>query len=406
MTTSLAYKYDAFISYSHKDEKWVRETLLTILEKNGLKVIIDYRDFEPGAPSITEMERAVNESWKTILVLTPNYINSAWSEFESIMIATLDPAGRQRRILPILLQHCNIPLRINYLTYLDLSDLKIAKSQWDKLMTAFDNKGLGIPSSAKKLTPLKEVSTMSRISSDTHKEFRKVLMDSDELSTQARLRALFADPRLSSFKSSIPEASSVAERADLLIDFLVSRKLRSGESLVVVFLDVLRTKVDPDDARVVAIEEISGLMRIPTDNIPSVDSRIGMDDILSSQSENLDRYKKITQIYRQNLLLIEEQMAAFIDPRNIAPDLKIARIEIIKKIQEFEGEISFQNSLLSIAGPKIIPEEITNKDLINRLDRLENAINIQYHNLKLGLASIYRLSCKSRELGIYGVGRK
>ena len=37
------FKYDVFISYSHKDEEWVRNVLLPTLEKQGLKVCIDYR---------------------------------------------------------------------------------------------------------------------------------------------------------------------------------------------------------------------------------------------------------------------------------------------------------------------------------------------------------------------------
>jgi hypothetical protein len=37
------YKYDVFISYSHKDEDWVVNTLLPALENVGLKVCIDFR---------------------------------------------------------------------------------------------------------------------------------------------------------------------------------------------------------------------------------------------------------------------------------------------------------------------------------------------------------------------------
>ena len=72
MSTSPEYKYDAFISYSHKDQNWVRNSLLATLQNNGVKVIIDFRDFEPGAPSVKEMERAVKTSRKTIVVLSPS----------------------------------------------------------------------------------------------------------------------------------------------------------------------------------------------------------------------------------------------------------------------------------------------------------------------------------------------
>lgn len=137
MTISVKYRYDAFISYSHKDQAWTRKKLLPNLEKNGVKVIIDFRDFEPAAPSLLEMERAVKGSRKTILVLTPNYLASAWSEFESILIGTLDPAAREKRILPILLQDCDIPLRISYLTYINFTDSASVEFQWRKVISAF-----------------------------------------------------------------------------------------------------------------------------------------------------------------------------------------------------------------------------------------------------------------------------
>jgi hypothetical protein len=287
MKSSPTYHYDAFISYSHKDKSWVRDVLLPILVKNGIKVIIDYRDFELGAPSVTEMERAVKNSWKTILVLTPNYIDSAWSEFESIMIATLDPAGRERRILPILLERCDIPVRISYLTFLDFSNPSNSKLQWTRLIEAFSKEVGATSPYSEKINYPDDVMPMP-ISKDIHNELRKVLIESDELATQTRLRAMFSDPRLSSFKASLPEASSVAERADLLIDFLVSRKLRSGESLVSMFLDVLRSKLDPSDSRIVAVEEVMELMKNPSGDFMTGDSKSRVSEVASPKIEGLE----------------------------------------------------------------------------------------------------------------------
>jgi hypothetical protein len=42
----------------------VRGELLKRLEASSLRVCIDYRDFQPGAPSVAEMERAVLTSHK------------------------------------------------------------------------------------------------------------------------------------------------------------------------------------------------------------------------------------------------------------------------------------------------------------------------------------------------------
>jgi hypothetical protein len=131
-------KYDVFISYSHRDEEWVRSWLLPRLEEAGLRVCIDFRDFEPGALSIMEMERAVLRSRKTLLVLTPDYVASEWTEFENIMAATLDPAARQRRVIPLVLRDCELPLRLRTLTYIDFTRSDRIDFQSNRLLAAID----------------------------------------------------------------------------------------------------------------------------------------------------------------------------------------------------------------------------------------------------------------------------
>lgn len=136
------HKYDAFISYSHRDKEWVHGWLLTRLEEAGLRVCVDFRDFEPGASSITEMERAVLQSRKTLLLLTPDYLASEWAEFENILASTLDPAARQRRVIPLLLKRCELPLRIRAVTYLDFTSLD-HEFQLQRLLAAIRQHLLG-----------------------------------------------------------------------------------------------------------------------------------------------------------------------------------------------------------------------------------------------------------------------
>jgi hypothetical protein len=76
---------DVFISYSSKDQAWVRGELLQRIEQAGVKAFIDFRDFTPSAPSIKEMARGVEECPKTLVVLTPDYIASEWCDLELVM---------------------------------------------------------------------------------------------------------------------------------------------------------------------------------------------------------------------------------------------------------------------------------------------------------------------------------
>jgi len=130
------YRYDVFISYSHEDSAWVRDTLMPCLEGEGLRVCIDFRDFEVGAPSLVNMENAVERSRKTLLVLTPNWVSSEWTEFEALLIQTRDPAGRGRRILPLMVQPCELPPRLEVFTYLDLTDPAQFDFQMRRLVAA------------------------------------------------------------------------------------------------------------------------------------------------------------------------------------------------------------------------------------------------------------------------------
>jgi hypothetical protein len=122
MANQTETSFDVFISYSHSDKEWVQGWLLPELERARLRVCIDSRDFDLGAPSVINMERAVDRSRHTLLVLTPAWMASEWTMFESLLVQTSDPAGRRQRIIPLLLKPCEPPARIAMLTYADFCD--------------------------------------------------------------------------------------------------------------------------------------------------------------------------------------------------------------------------------------------------------------------------------------------
>jgi tetratricopeptide (TPR) repeat protein len=128
------FAYDVFVSYSHRDKEWVRGELLSRLEEAGLRVCIDYRDSEIGAPIVSEMERAVAESRKTVLVLTPAYLESNGARFESLMLQNDDPSNRRLQLIPLLKEDCEIPRHIRIFNHLDFTK----SSDWSRLLAALD----------------------------------------------------------------------------------------------------------------------------------------------------------------------------------------------------------------------------------------------------------------------------
>lgn len=168
MPDELEFDHDVFISYSSCDKQWVHNELLTRIEKAGLRAFIDYRDFTPGAPSIKEMERGVVKCRKTLLVLTPSYISSEWCELESIMLQTINPGNGSLRLVPLLKEKCERPLRISVLTHIDFTDAADVEFAWRQLLGSLEaplqlDSGDAIPAEiqthldkAKKLTEAEE----------------------------------------------------------------------------------------------------------------------------------------------------------------------------------------------------------------------------------------------------------
>ncbi|NEQ50565.1 MAG: toll/interleukin-1 receptor domain-containing protein [Leptolyngbya sp. SIO3F4] len=134
------YKYDVFISYSTADKAWVRGELLTRLQNAGLKVCIDFRDFRRGAPTVTEIERLIEASARTLLILTPAYLESQWTEFETLLLQTFDPTNRELRLLPLLKEQCELPKRLKIYTYVDFAEPDDPIFVWTQLLTALDRR--------------------------------------------------------------------------------------------------------------------------------------------------------------------------------------------------------------------------------------------------------------------------
>ncbi|XP_072043376.1 toll-like receptor 2 [Amphiura filiformis] len=82
-------RYDAFVSYAHENEhdlEWVLNDLRENLEEGQepFRLCIGHaRDFIPGTPLLEAITESIHRSRKTILVLSPSYLESEWCYFET-----------------------------------------------------------------------------------------------------------------------------------------------------------------------------------------------------------------------------------------------------------------------------------------------------------------------------------
>jgi len=81
-TDAKEYEYDAFISYANEDKQFIHLLIQKIENENNFQVCIHERDFLPGVPIADSITKAINNSRKTIVVLSKNYLNSYWCTFE------------------------------------------------------------------------------------------------------------------------------------------------------------------------------------------------------------------------------------------------------------------------------------------------------------------------------------
>ncbi len=107
------YKYDAFIAYCSREtveRQWVHLNLVPKLENDhGLKMCIHHRDFLPGIDIQDNIVDAINNSRKTILVLSPGFLESDWCNFEVRMAKVKLVEERRDSIILVLYKSLDIP---------------------------------------------------------------------------------------------------------------------------------------------------------------------------------------------------------------------------------------------------------------------------------------------------------
>ncbi|XP_061176918.1 toll-like receptor 4 [Saccostrea echinata] len=77
------FMYDAFVSYASKDREFVTKEMIKHLEQiNGFRLLIRDRSFVPGDSKSHQIVRSIQESKRTICVVSKRFLKSSWREYE------------------------------------------------------------------------------------------------------------------------------------------------------------------------------------------------------------------------------------------------------------------------------------------------------------------------------------
>ncbi|XP_071093068.1 toll-like receptor 3 isoform X2 [Haliotis cracherodii] len=99
------YEYDAFVAYSAPDRPWVIKTLLPILEgQEDLNLCLHDRDFQVGKLIVDNIVDSIQGSRKIIIVLSNEFAQSGWCQFELNLIQRHVLENGQRLLVVVMLE--------------------------------------------------------------------------------------------------------------------------------------------------------------------------------------------------------------------------------------------------------------------------------------------------------------
>ncbi|MBV9391021.1 MAG: TIR domain-containing protein, partial [Verrucomicrobia bacterium] len=123
---------DFFISYHEADREWA-EWITYQLEAEGYSCIIRAWDFLPGYNWVIEMQKALNATRRTLMILSPDYLDaSSAHQAEWTAGFVQDPTGSHGKLIPIRVRECFPSGLLASLTPIDLVGLN-RKSARDAL---------------------------------------------------------------------------------------------------------------------------------------------------------------------------------------------------------------------------------------------------------------------------------
>jgi hypothetical protein len=111
---------DFFVSYTGVDRRWA-EWIAFVLEEERYSTTVQEWDFRPGTNFALAMQRAAKEADRTIMVLSPAYLESGFAGSEWAAAFTKDPQGIEKKLVPVLVEKCDPGGIIGPIVHIDLT---------------------------------------------------------------------------------------------------------------------------------------------------------------------------------------------------------------------------------------------------------------------------------------------
>jgi len=107
-----------FISHSHRDKPFAA-ILNKALRDAGVEVWIDEMEILPGDNIVKKIDQGLSSSDAIIVLLSKDYVSSKWAMQELSVFTARSISEEDIRILPILLEDCDLPIYLRDRLYID-----------------------------------------------------------------------------------------------------------------------------------------------------------------------------------------------------------------------------------------------------------------------------------------------
>jgi formylglycine-generating enzyme required for sulfatase activity len=133
MTSAL---YDVFVSYADTDRAWVEGYLLDALAEAGVRCHSEAA-FALGVPRLLEFERAIQQSKRTLIVLSPAYLSDGFGQFTDLLMQSFGAESGTWPVIPLIIAPMTLPPRLAMLNPLRATDLKGQRAIVERLCKEF-----------------------------------------------------------------------------------------------------------------------------------------------------------------------------------------------------------------------------------------------------------------------------
>jgi hypothetical protein len=96
---------DFFVSRNKADKAWA-QWIAWQLEQAGYETVVQDWDFGAGKNFVLEMQGATTNAGRTIAVLSPDFLTSAYTAPEWAAAFAQDPTGAKRKLVPVRVRDC------------------------------------------------------------------------------------------------------------------------------------------------------------------------------------------------------------------------------------------------------------------------------------------------------------